>query len=197
MKPVAAHLTLKQERSPFMHLVHTVTEPRYRLAFILTMLLPTGGYMLMPFGTAYIVDNIGLSLRRPAHHLSDHRALHRLRRARWWARPATASASSTPSASAPCSPWSWWRSGPIWARAAGHGDRGQCAAVHRHLLAHDPVPGADLRHSRTSPSAAPSMPSTPRCSSSPAAVSSAIAGAVIVAGRRTARCSTSTGWAIS
>jgi predicted MFS family arabinose efflux permease len=62
MKPVAAHLTLKQERSPWMHLVHTLGEPRYRLAFILAMLLPTGGYMLMPFGTAYIVDNIRLSL---------------------------------------------------------------------------------------------------------------------------------------
>jgi predicted MFS family arabinose efflux permease len=31
MKPVAAHLALKQERSPFQHLAHTVTEPRYRL----------------------------------------------------------------------------------------------------------------------------------------------------------------------
>jgi len=62
MRPVAAHLTLKQERSAFQHLAHTVTDPRYRLAFILTMLLPTGGYMLMPFGTAYIVGNIGLSL---------------------------------------------------------------------------------------------------------------------------------------
>ena len=60
MKPVAAHLALKQERSPFAHLAHTMAEPRYRLAFILTMLLPTGGYMLMPFGTAYIVNNIGL-----------------------------------------------------------------------------------------------------------------------------------------
>jgi predicted MFS family arabinose efflux permease len=62
MKPVAAHLELKQERSPFMHLAHTLMDPRYRLAFLLTMLLPTGGYMLMPFGTAYMVDNIGLPL---------------------------------------------------------------------------------------------------------------------------------------
>ncbi len=61
MKPVSAHLTLKQERSPFMHLIHTLSEPRYRLAFILTMLLPTGGYMLMPFGTAYMVNNIWAS----------------------------------------------------------------------------------------------------------------------------------------
>jgi predicted MFS family arabinose efflux permease len=62
MKPVSAHLTLKQERSAFMHLAHTVGERRYWLAFLLTMLLPTGGYMLMPFGTAYMVNNIGLSM---------------------------------------------------------------------------------------------------------------------------------------
>jgi predicted MFS family arabinose efflux permease len=62
MRPVAAHLELKQERSPFMHLAHTLAEPRYRLAFILNVLLPTGGYMLMPFGTAYMVDNIGLPM---------------------------------------------------------------------------------------------------------------------------------------
>lgn len=61
MKPVADHLALKQERSPLIHLGHTLTEPRYRLAFILVMLLPTGGYMLMPFGTAYIVNNVGLT----------------------------------------------------------------------------------------------------------------------------------------
>jgi predicted MFS family arabinose efflux permease len=62
MKPVAAHLVLKQEHSPWMHLAHTLTEKRYRLAFILTMLLPTGGYMLMPFGTAFIVENVGLPM---------------------------------------------------------------------------------------------------------------------------------------
>jgi len=62
MRPVSAHLTLHQEHSPWMHLAHTLAEPRYRLAFILTMLLPTGGYMLMPFGTAFIVENIGLPL---------------------------------------------------------------------------------------------------------------------------------------
>jgi predicted MFS family arabinose efflux permease len=61
MKPVADHLVLKQERSPLMHLIHTVAEPRFYLAFILVTLMPTGGYMLMPFGTAFIVNNVGLS----------------------------------------------------------------------------------------------------------------------------------------
>src|SRR5450432_3798039 len=60
MRPVVGHLALKQEHSPLTHLINTITEPRYRLAFVLVMLLPTGGYMLMPFGTAYIVNNVGL-----------------------------------------------------------------------------------------------------------------------------------------
>lgn len=61
MKPVADHLKLKQEHSPLMHLLHTLVQPRYRVAFIITMLLPTGGYMLMPFGTTYLVNNVGLT----------------------------------------------------------------------------------------------------------------------------------------
>jgi predicted MFS family arabinose efflux permease len=61
MRPVADHLALKQERSALMHLLHTLAEPRYRLAFILVTLAATGGYMLMPFGTTYIVNNVGLS----------------------------------------------------------------------------------------------------------------------------------------
>jgi predicted MFS family arabinose efflux permease len=61
MRPVIGHLALKQERSALTHLINTITEPRYRLAFLVVMLLPTGGYMLMPFGTAYIVNNVGLA----------------------------------------------------------------------------------------------------------------------------------------
>lgn len=61
MRPIVAHLALRQERNPLLHLINTIAESRYRLAFLLVMLLPTGGYMLMPFGTAYIVNNIGLT----------------------------------------------------------------------------------------------------------------------------------------
>jgi predicted MFS family arabinose efflux permease len=61
MQPVVGHLALKQEHSALMHLIHTVTEPRYRVPLLLVMLMPTGGYMLMPFGTAYIVNNVGLA----------------------------------------------------------------------------------------------------------------------------------------
>jgi predicted MFS family arabinose efflux permease len=62
MKPVAAHLTLKQEHSPWRHLARTLLEPKHTLAFAVMTLLATGGYMLMPFGSAFIVNNVGLSL---------------------------------------------------------------------------------------------------------------------------------------
>jgi predicted MFS family arabinose efflux permease len=62
MKPVDAHLGKPQEHSPFMHLFHTVAEPRHLLAFATTALLTTGGFMLMPFSSAYVVNNLGIPL---------------------------------------------------------------------------------------------------------------------------------------
>lgn len=62
MRPVDMHLGLKQERSPFGHLVATFKEPRHWLAFCTTALLATGGYMLMPFGSAFTVNNLGIDM---------------------------------------------------------------------------------------------------------------------------------------
>ena len=62
MKPVAEHLKIPQEHSPFMHLFHTVVDARYLLAFAATALVSTGGFMLMPFSSAYTVNNLGISL---------------------------------------------------------------------------------------------------------------------------------------
>ena len=45
-----------------MHLYDTVREPRHRGAFVTMMLLATGGFMLMPFGSAYLVNNLGIAL---------------------------------------------------------------------------------------------------------------------------------------
>jgi predicted MFS family arabinose efflux permease len=64
MKPVSAHLSIPQEHSPWMHLFHTVTEPRYLLAFAATSLLTTGGFMLMPFSSAFIVNNLGINFHQ-------------------------------------------------------------------------------------------------------------------------------------
>jgi len=62
MKPVNAHLRLKQDRNAFAHLVATVGQPRHTLAFAVTTLLATGGFMLMPFGSAYTVHNLGIDI---------------------------------------------------------------------------------------------------------------------------------------
>jgi predicted MFS family arabinose efflux permease len=62
MKPVNGHLKLKQDTNAFRHLIATVGEPRYTLAFAVTTLLATGGFMLMPFGSAYTVSNLGIDI---------------------------------------------------------------------------------------------------------------------------------------
>jgi predicted MFS family arabinose efflux permease len=62
MRPVNAHLRLKQDRNAFAHLIATIGQPRYTLAFAVTTLLATGGFMLMPFGSAYTVHNLGIDI---------------------------------------------------------------------------------------------------------------------------------------
>jgi predicted MFS family arabinose efflux permease len=62
MKPVADHLKVPQEDGAFKHLLHTVSEPRYLLAFVSVLFLTTGGFMLMPFSSAFTVNNLGISL---------------------------------------------------------------------------------------------------------------------------------------
>ena len=62
MRPVNAHLLLKQDSNAFRHLIATVGQPRYTLAFGVTTLLATGGFMLMPFGSAFTVHNLGIDI---------------------------------------------------------------------------------------------------------------------------------------
>jgi predicted MFS family arabinose efflux permease len=64
LKPIDAHLALKNDRNPFHHLWITVKTPRYLMAFCTTSLLSLGGYMLMPFGSAFTVHNLGIELEK-------------------------------------------------------------------------------------------------------------------------------------
>ena len=61
IKPVTAHLSLKNDRNPFQHLIKTISYSPYLLAFLATTLLATGGFMLMPFGSAFSVNNLGIT----------------------------------------------------------------------------------------------------------------------------------------
>ena len=62
MKPIAEHLKLKSERTAFQHLLKTISRSQYIRAFMATTLLATGGFMLMPFGSAFGIHNLGISL---------------------------------------------------------------------------------------------------------------------------------------
>ncbi len=61
MKPVDAHLKLRSERNAFAHLVKTISRTDYLMGFVATTLLATGGFMLMPFGSAFGINNLGLT----------------------------------------------------------------------------------------------------------------------------------------
>lgn len=64
LKPVDAHLASRVDRNAFHHLFTTLKDSRYLLAFITTGLLSLGGYMLMPFGSAFTVHNLGIQIEK-------------------------------------------------------------------------------------------------------------------------------------
>ena len=62
MKPIDAHLKIQSDRNAFQHLGKTITRPEYLRAFAATVLLATGGFMLMPFGSAFGINNLGITM---------------------------------------------------------------------------------------------------------------------------------------
>jgi len=65
MKPIVGHLKLQRpEGGALGHLVKTVSRARYLRAFATTTFLVTGGFMLMPFGSAFTVNNIGIPIEK-------------------------------------------------------------------------------------------------------------------------------------
>lgn len=64
LQPVDGHLKLQSidRKNPLTHLLRTLVNPEYTLAFGLTALLSTGGFMLMPFGSAFTVHNMGIDM---------------------------------------------------------------------------------------------------------------------------------------
>jgi predicted MFS family arabinose efflux permease len=62
MQPITGHLEHKSDKNPFHHLWLTVSNPEYLRAFAASMLLATGGFMLMPFGSTFSVNNMHRTL---------------------------------------------------------------------------------------------------------------------------------------
>lgn len=61
VKPITRHLALQSDKSPFLHLWHAVSNRSYQTGFIATAFMSVGGFMLMPFGSAYLINNINIS----------------------------------------------------------------------------------------------------------------------------------------
>jgi predicted MFS family arabinose efflux permease len=60
LRPIDAHLRLHPDRSPVRHVLHTVSTRRYLQGFAASALLATGGFMLMPYTSAFLVHNLGI-----------------------------------------------------------------------------------------------------------------------------------------
>ncbi|WP_374029747.1 MFS transporter [Bdellovibrio bacteriovorus] len=60
MKPLRGHLALQTDKKAYQHLLHTVQVPSYLFAFLATGLLSLGGFMIMPFASAFTVNNLGI-----------------------------------------------------------------------------------------------------------------------------------------
>jgi predicted MFS family arabinose efflux permease len=58
LKPITGHLKLQSDRNALQHLWHTIKKKDYRIGFLATALLSMGGFMLMPFTSAFIVNNV-------------------------------------------------------------------------------------------------------------------------------------------
>ena len=64
MKPINEHLKIQTDRNALQHLGKTISNSTYIKAFAATILLATGGFMLMPFGSAFAINNLGITLKQ-------------------------------------------------------------------------------------------------------------------------------------
>ena len=58
LQPVTAHLSMQKDHSAFTHLWQSVAKRNYRIGFTATALLSIGGFMMMPFGSAFAINNL-------------------------------------------------------------------------------------------------------------------------------------------
>ena len=61
LRPITKHLKFKSEKTAFNHLWHTIKLRNYRIGFLSTALLSLGGFMMMPWGSAFAVNNLNIS----------------------------------------------------------------------------------------------------------------------------------------
>ena len=60
LRPVDQHLQIERS-SALTHMIQTFSNKNYQIGFVATMFMSLGGYLMMPWGSAYSVNNIGIS----------------------------------------------------------------------------------------------------------------------------------------
>jgi predicted MFS family arabinose efflux permease len=58
MQPITKHLEVQTDRNALAHLLHTVSKRHYRIGFLATAMLSLGGFMMMPWGSAFAINNL-------------------------------------------------------------------------------------------------------------------------------------------
>jgi predicted MFS family arabinose efflux permease len=58
MQPITKHLNVQTDRTALMHLLHTISKRKYRIGFLATAMLSLGGFMMMPWGSAFAINNL-------------------------------------------------------------------------------------------------------------------------------------------
>ncbi len=58
LQPVNKHLEFQSGKNPFLHLWHTLSNKQYQIGFAAIAFLSVGGFMLQPFGSAFLINNL-------------------------------------------------------------------------------------------------------------------------------------------
>ena len=61
LQPIKKHLALQSDRNAFQHLWHTVAKRNHRIGFMATAMLSLGGFMMMPWGSAFAINNLQIT----------------------------------------------------------------------------------------------------------------------------------------
>lgn len=61
MKPITEHLALQKTNNPLKHLSQTLFNRKYRIGFLATAFLSLGGWMMMPWGSVFAINNLHIT----------------------------------------------------------------------------------------------------------------------------------------
>lgn len=61
MQPVTQHLEVANPKNAITHLWHTIRQRHYRIGFLATAMLSLGGFMMMPWGSAFSINNLHIT----------------------------------------------------------------------------------------------------------------------------------------